>query len=354
MSAGPRLPAAVVAVAMAVSGCGAGHRAVGAVAPESFAYRPSDDEAPLLEVVRVDKHGTHHSTEPEQFETRPRDGDAEVLERPVGVRASDTLRIRTTDPEVRVRFLLRRTGWLARDGFRPIHTVSGTLRHRFPTEVRALPDRTPLEGILVLPVGVLDHPQNVWRFAENDLLMIEAVADGAVERRLFLKRTPGVRFGGFAGVLATLPVRSDEGRTSVAPILAAGPTFGVRTAGVAGPARALDVIEVVTSVGIGSTALAEVQDGTGVSVQLSGVFDAALVGGGFRVLRIFTVQGYYNATSLFRNGAEAPGALAVGVDATGLTALVRRVGLRIFQPHPLPDSLYETAPAPDSAGDSRE
>jgi hypothetical protein len=333
------------------AGCGASHRAVAAFAPESFAQDP--DDGALVEVVRVDRKGVYHDTEPERFTDR----SGRALERPVGVRGSDTLRIRTPDPDVRVRLLLRRTGLLARaDGFRAIHAVSGTVDRRFPTEIRTLPDRTPLEGILVLPVRVLEHPQNGWRLGENDLLMVEAVRledpsdpqsqPAETQRRLFLRRTPGVVFGGFAGVLATMPLQGEEGRTAVTPILAAGPTLGVRTARVAGPARALDVLELVTSVGIGSTALADVQP-DGVRVQVSGLFDAALVGGGFRFLRVLTVQGYFNATSLFRNGAEAPGTLAVGVDAAGLTALFRRAGLRVFRPHPLPDALYETADEDD-------
>ena len=338
-----------VLLLLVAAGCSAHQRAVAAFAPESFAQaagESGDPDDPLVEVVRVDRRGVHHAEVPERFTDR----GGRTLERPLAVRASDTLRIRTPDPEVRVRFLLRNTGLFARSGFRPIHAVSGTLRGRFPTEVRTLPDRTPLDGILVLPVRILEHPQNGWQLGENDLLMIEAVrpprGDSAAEtqRLLFLRRTPGIEFDFFAGVLATVPTRSEEGTTGVTPILAVGPTFGVRTARVAGPERALDVLELVASVGIGSTALTDVQDDEAFSVQLTGLFDSALVGGGLRLFQVLTVQGYFNLTSVLRDGAEAPGTVAVGVDAAKLTALFERVGLRLLQPHPLPDSLYEQPP----------
>jgi hypothetical protein len=107
---------------------------------------------------------------------------------------------------------------------------------------------------------------------------------------------------------------------------------------------AFDTIELVLSVGIGSTALTTVADEDGLDDQLGGLFNATLVGGGLRIFRVVTVQGYVNTSQFFRNAREAPATLAVGLDASGLANATRKIFSRMLFLNAVQERNERTAP----------
>lgn len=312
--------------ALVLSGCGFGHRHLKILAPEQVAY--TDVDAPGVAIDAVDRKGVRRTLDHDAMQTR----EGRTLQRPAVITGGDTLIFTPEHDAAELRLWIRGTSWLDRRSLTPVHTVTGSLRRRFANEVVFLPLGEPLDGPFELPVRDLSSPYNAYAFGDGDLLMVETTdPEGHTHHEILVRRDVGPSFDGFAGVLVTLPTPSEDGSTGVAPVLAAGPAFGWRSRRAYGPARALDTVELVISFGIGSTTLSDI----GLESELTGVFNAALAGGGVRLFRIFTVQGFVNTSRFFREALEAPATAAVGLDATGLARFLQDGTSRLFRENPV-------------------
>lgn len=308
------------------SGCGLVHRQARFLGPEQMAIVHREPLG-LLEAEIEEKRSVRTAEAP-GFLSR----GGRYYTRPVVLGDGQTLVLGTQSSEpVALRMYIRGNGLFDRHDFRRVHTLTGTLERRFPNELILLPEN--LDAPVRLAMGDLANPFNNDDFDHGDLLLVVAEQGGLSERRLFKRRDSGLHVGSFAGLLATIPLREDQ--ASVAPILAVGPTFGWRSERSSGPLVALDTLELVVSAGLGSTALETVVQQDDVDDQVSGLFNATLVGGGLRVFKVVTVQGYINTSQFFRNAREAPATLAVGVDATGLAAATRDIFSRLIKEHPV-------------------
>ena len=310
-----------------VVGCQFAHRHLKFAAPEQIVVA-AEPPAGLLGVEIEDRHGTR-SVETQTMHAE----DHRRFNRPTILADRDTVVFSTARPDpVRFRMYVRGNGLFDRHDFQPVLTVTGPLPLRYANELSILPE--DLDQPVRIAVADLQNPYNNYAFDHGDLLLVVAdAADGTSERRLFRSRDAGIYLGGFAGVLATVPLTS--GQLGVAPILAAGPTFGWRSSRAAGPMLAFDTVEVVLSAGVGSTAIEAVAQQEMLDNQVDGVFNAVLVGGGIRAFRIVTMQGFVNTTQFFRDFEEAPFTLAIGLDASELAAATRDVVSRLFREHPL-------------------
>lgn len=313
------------AVALAAQpACGLAHRHARFFGPDQFAWSP--DEGPARVQVMLEAEEEIRPATPDAMQDR----EGRTLLRPVVVGDRDTLVVTPTGGPVEVRLYTRGHGLLDRHDFRRLHTVSGSLPRRFPSEVVFLPEQ--IDGPLRVAVADLSNPYNSYRFAHGDLLVVEAHDASGSERTMYRKRDTGLHWGGFGGVLATIPLDPDA---SVAPILAGGPTVGWRTRRSSGPWMAFDTVELVVSFGIGSTALDAVVDETGVEDRLSGLFDAALAGAGLRVFRLVTVQGFLNTSQFLRDRPELPVTLGVGFDARGVAVATRDMFGKLLRESPV-------------------
>lgn len=308
-----------------LTGCGLAHRQLKFFGPEQVAIRAEREQGLL--VGEIERPDGIVALEPARMTSR----DGASYLRPVVLSDRDTLVLGTrASGPVALEIYLRSNGLFDRHDFQPITTITGSLDRRYPNEVVMLPTRLD-EGPVALSVADLDNIYNNYSYDHGDSLLIVARSETNRERLLFRRRDAGIYFSGFAGVLATIPLREDQ--RGVAPILAGGVTMGWRTRRSAGPMLVFDPLELVVSGGIGSTALDGFTTDNEVALgqQLQGVFNAALVGGGVRLFRVITVQGFVNTTQFFRNADEAPATLAVGVDAAGLAAATRDIFGRLLR-----------------------
>lgn len=311
-----------------LTGCGLGHRHLKLLGPEQLAIRADPAPPGLLAGEIVSRDGTR-TIEPLRMEAR--DGTAYL--RPIVLTDRDTLVLGSRSEErVELDVYLRSNGLLDRHDFRRVDTVTGSLARRYPNEVVLLPDT--LDAPVTLSVDDLDNVYNNYSFDHGDTLLVVARTPTGRARLLFKRRDAGFHVSFFGGVLATIPLRDDQ--RGVAPILAAGTTLGWRTRKTAGPLMLFDTTELVISAGVGSTALESLaNDEDGLGEQVQGVFNAALVGGGVRLFKVVTIQGFVNTTQFFRDAREAPATLAIGVDAAGLAAATRDIFGRLIRENPL-------------------
>lgn len=308
-------------------GCGFAHRHLKFVGPEQMVVA-AQEPLGIVEVEIEGRHGTR------SLETATMTSlDQRRFARPTTLEDRDTLVFSTPLAErVGFRMYLRGNGLFDRHDFQPVLTTTGSLPRRFANELALLPE--DLDQPVRIAVRDLQNPYNNYAFDHGDLLLVVADrADGASEQLLFKARDSGWHLGGFAGVLATVPI--DSSQLGVAPILAAGPTFGWRTSRSSGPMLAFDTLEFVISFGVGSTALEAVAQEDVLDNQVNGLFNAVLAGGGLRLFKIVTVQGFVNTTQFFRDADEAAATVAIGLDASGLAAATRDIFTRLFKENPL-------------------
>ena len=254
---------------------------------------------------------------------------------PVDVTDRGTLEIEPRRPDAEVRIYARHEGILPRD-FRPVIARSGTLPRRLETALRFEP-AGPLGGETVRIA--LDDLQDVYNpepIEDGDLVLVEVSAAGEpTERYLFRAREFGIVLRGGAGVLVPVPIGLFETQSDVqiSPALAVSLKVGYR---LRTPAPALswlgDQFALVASVGIGSTVLDDPQ--SLLDDRLQGAFNAALVGGGFEVLKFVNLQVLANASAPFRDDLEAGWTLAVGFDAVQFARFSRDAGARLLREHP--------------------
>ena len=314
------------AVLWMLPGCGLMHRQAKLFAPEHVVTAPPPDTP----AVWLEIEGADGVARPVVHETME-DRTGRTLVRPAVLRSGDTLRIGPEHDRARIRLWLQGTGWLGRRNRVALRTVVGSLDLRFANEIAFLPVDTPLESPFDLEVRQLSSPFNPYSFYDGDLLIVESEdADGHAVREVFIRRDPGVAYGFFAGVLATIPV-SDRFQM-VAPILAIGPTFGWRTRKTAGLGRILDQVELVLSFGVGSTMITDLSEFDPDPIRF---FNAGLAGTGIRIFGVFSVQGYVNTNAFFRERLEAPATLAIGFDATGTARFFEDAWTRVFRRHPV-------------------
>jgi hypothetical protein len=197
-----------------------GHRQVKVFAPEQMVIAPPA-RADLMRVTIEHRSGGERDVRPERMEAR----DGRALQRAVVVGDPDTLVIESThDQPVELQLYARGNGLFERHDFRRVHSVSGGLSRRFPSEVVWFPD--DLDQPVRVSMRDLSNPFNNYDFAHGDLLLVRAVVGDSSQHLLFKRRAHGVHVNGFAGLLATVPLT--EAQQGVAPVLAVGPTFGPR------------------------------------------------------------------------------------------------------------------------------
>jgi hypothetical protein len=248
--------------------------------------------------------------------------DGQTWERPVSVTTNARIRLAPRVEGLAWRVYVQSSGLLERRGFQPVPAVRGSLSGRLENELRLFPQQ--LDGPQDLVVRDLANPWNPSRFDHADLLLVRLRAPDGREADLVLEnRRVGLHTGGSAGVLVRIPMAAD---TDVTPILTVGPTLGWRAPSRKAGWRLLDRVVLVGAVGIGST---EVPSAT---EELTGVFDAALVGGGLAFVDVVSVQALANASALWRDANEASWTPAIGIDALGVANLfhdaVEKVGRR--------------------------
>ena len=242
-------------------------------------------------------------------------------------------------PTADVRLWIRHTG-LTTSGFLPVHEVSGTLPGRVHTGVAFLDDQ--ITPTWTLPMSSLTNVYNGYAFDDGDLLMVEVTEPGEVERYVFKLREFGLRVKGGAGVLFRVPAPGQPApAVGLSPALALTLAFGYRFRSRQPLIRWLgNRLAVVGSLGIGSTAIADVAAGAGVEDQLDSAFNAALAGGGLELYDFLSVQALANASALFRDvDTEHSWTLAIGFDAVQFARFTRHAGARLFrQNHLDPDT----------------
>ena len=99
----------------------------------------------------------------------------------------------------------------------------------------------------------------------------------------------------------------------------------------------------VTSIGVGSTA---VDTGVGGLQNVSGAFNAALVGGGVELFEFVSAQLLVNLSSFLREGEESNLALAIGFDAVQFARFTDRAVPRLLKKNELvaPDGTVPREP----------
>jgi hypothetical protein len=291
------------------------------VAAPAVLAEPVVSELVQVQVDAGYPHEEPHLWNPDSVTTR----DGQVRMRPESVTPAGSVSLSPKQTGLRLTLWTRSSGLLDRHAFRPVIAVAGGLPGRIENELRFVD--TQLAEPMSVDIGDLGNPWNVVRFDHGDLLLIDVSApDGSHERYLFENRRVGLHMGFSAGVLVRIPLTSD---TDVSPILTAGPSFGWRAPSRAPGWRLLDRVAFVTAVGIGSTEI------PGDAAALAGVFDAVLVGGGLSLVDVVSVQALANASALLRDANESGWALAVGVDAVGVAALLSGAPEKVARRHAL-------------------
>lgn len=310
--------AALLVALVALGGCVRAAKLAGA----PVVLAPDPDRTELVG-VEVDAGYPGESPTPWAPSTVAIDGT--TWERPVSITTNARIVVTPRVEGLRMQVLAQSSGPLQRQGFRPVPAVRGSLRGRLENELRLMPQH--LDEPFELVVSDLSNPWNPARFDHADLLLLRLETDdGRSTDLLFENRRVGLYTGGSAGVLVRIPLEPD---TDVTPILTLGPTLGWRAPSRRAGFRLLDHVVLVASVGIGSTEVPSATD------ELSGVFDAALVGGGLSVLDVVNVQALANASALWRDAEEAAWTPAVGIDAVGVAHLLQDAVEKVGRPNRL-------------------
>jgi hypothetical protein len=316
---------------VAIPGCAPITRARRALAPEAF-VTPHTDVGQLARVT-VDAGWPDEPARPYLPEVAfERDGVTWVL--PVALTDYGRLEVRPQRPDVTVGLYVRHVGLIQRD-FQRVLTRSGTLRGELPTAIRFEP--TGALGDRTYTVEVRDL-QNVYsddRLEDGDLVMIEVRAPGEVsERYLFRAFEFGWRTRVGAAVLFPVPTPfvQDPQDVVLSPAFTASVVLGYRArTRRPGLSFVSEQLGIVGSVGIGSTVLEQ----QGLQNQLSGAFNAALVGGGIDILKLFSVQALVNASAPLRNDLESGWTLAVGFDAVQFARFTDHLVPRLLHENPM-------------------
>jgi hypothetical protein len=220
--------------------------------------------------------------------------------------------------------LFIRHGGLLRHDFRQVHTLTGALHGVLPNEIRFVPRQ--IEGTWTLAMADLRNVYNDTPVEDGDLVLAELSRGTAVGRYLFRARRIGWRARTGAGVLVRVPV--NEG-SSVSPVFAASLALGYRIDSRRPTVRWLgDNLAVITSIGVGSTALQD--EGVGLD-SLDSLLNAVLLGSGIELYDMVSVQVFGNVSALFREAEESPTSLAVGFDAVQFGMATRDAVRRLFR-----------------------
>lgn len=228
----------------------------------------------------------------------------------------------------------RHTGLVQRD-FQELEVRSGSLPGVLPTTIRFLRDGTIAEPMTV-DLRDLNNVYSDDPLGDGDLLLLEVGRSGEEpDRYLFRMFDYGWRTRAGAGVLLRVPFPFAEAQAATfSPALTASLSVGYRPR-LRTPALDFlsERVALVGSVGIGSTALVATEGP--LDQQLSGAFNAALIGGGIELLQLVSVQVLGNASAPFRNDRESDWALAIGIDAVQAARFTDQLGARLLREHPL-------------------
>lgn len=296
-----------------LSGCSAWHSVGRFVSqPEYAAAVPTGE----LGTVTIYEHGEERGFAPE--EVAPGLGRALPLRRDAVVEFMPHEAVQTE-------LFVRRTG-ADESGFVPVVSETGVSGRRIPLEVRFF-GREPDDAPVVVDLRDLQNPHNGYRLSNRDLLLVSVRDATQSEQYLFQLYDIGVRTSFGAGVLVptTLPGLVDD--VGGSPALALSMSIGYRFREVNTGSRVADALSVVLSAGVGSTVLD--QEGP-LEDQVTGAFNAAVVGGGVSVFRFVSLQGLVNVSSLFRDGEESTVVPVVGFDAVEFARFSRRAAQRLF------------------------
>lgn len=308
----------LVLLAVALPACGAWHNARRFVLePE---YAAPDPGAGELAGLRYDPGvGEEQGYEPAPFE----EGGVR-FGRAVPIEGDGWIEVAPERP-VLTEVFIRRTG-VNETAFLPVQTVTGTIGHRVAVGVRYLPT-TPSAEPLRLAMKDLRNPYNSYRFEDRDLLLLVVSDEERVERYLFQLYELGVRvtFGG--GVLVPTRIPGLVEDVQATPALVGTASLGYRFRSRSTGSRLAESFSLVASAGVGSTALQPVEGA--IEEQITGAFNAAVVGGGVALFDFLSLQGLVNVSALFREGPEARWVPVVGFDAVSFARYTRRAWSRL-------------------------
>jgi hypothetical protein len=326
-----------VLLAASLAGCAQGTRIRRVFAPESFVT--VEEPAGVHAEVTVDAGWEEEAPAPYRPSTVSTDDD-ETWYAPQPLTDRAVISVEPGPGGAEVALYSRHVGLVERD-FQRVVARSGTLRGEIATAVRFLPEG-PLEGPWELEVRDLQSVYSDDRLEDGDLLLLEVTGGGGPpERYLFRLYDFGLHTRAGAGLLVRLPipfVQTEAEQATLTPALTASLSIGYRPRTRNPAANFLtEQVAAVVSVGIGSTVLEE----EGLQNQISGAFNAALVGGGIEVLQMFTVQILGNASAPFRDDLESGWALAVGFDAVQFGRFAKDLSARLFRESPLAEERAE-------------
>lgn len=321
------------------AGCAPLTRARRVLAPETFVTPVQ----PTGEIASVRVAGGFTRTDPEgdgvPFSppaTFVRDG--EVWIEPLAITDRGWVQVEALRPDATLRVYTRHLGLVQRD-FRPVVARSGTLRGELPTVIRFLPGHgEPLgDEPYRLYIQDLHDVYNEERVEDGDLLLIEVEAPGAGTERYLLRSFEfGLRTRLGAGVLlrAPIPWLPEQRDVGLSPALTASLAVSYRLRSERpGWSFVGEQLAILMSVGVGSTVLEDVD--TNIDAQLTGAFNAALIGGGIEAFKIVGVQILGNASAPLRDDLESGWTLAIGLDAVQLGRFADNIGSRLLFEHPL-------------------
>lgn len=265
------------------------------------------------------------------------------LSMPMVVDERGTIRVSPLETGVRLRVFLRHTG-LVPSGFMEVVDVTGERDGTLYDELRWLPGPVQVTQPVDLPVRDLVNVYNGYTIADNDLILIETSDGTRVQRALFQNREVGFRWDPEAEILVRVPFEGWQNGVTLSPALMGGISFGWNMASPGkGAALLLDRVDLVITVGIGSTTLEKAIQGGKVEDQVSRANAAALIGGGIKLLDLSTVELVINAGQLFQGG-EPYFALGFGLDIEVLRALITGSATKIWHKNTLS---YQEQEQPD-------
>ncbi len=228
-----------------LAACGPAHRVGKFLAPADFVLPTQARE--LAEVTYASGWADE---EPRAYDPEPHHTiDGIAYERPVPVTVDGWIDVAPSTEAVETRLWVRHVGLNERD-FRPVANLTGALPGFVPNELRFLPRYGPLR----IAVADLANAYAGEPVEDGDLILLDVRSADGDEQYVFRARDFGLRARFGAGVLIRIPLSGDE---TLTPALAATAAVGYRPrTRRPGVEWVVEQVAVVTSLGVGSTALA--------------------------------------------------------------------------------------------------
>lgn len=321
---------------LAPAGCV--HRIAKFVAPEQIVI-PAEERGEVATVTYTSGWADEpqRAYDPESYDPEPHPGEpaakaADAWEWPVEITNDGWIDVAPLAKGATARLYVRRMG-VESDDLQPVVEITGAIPGRIPNELRFLPVERPLETTRRIAIRDLANPFSERPIHDGDLVLLSVAAGESREHYLFRTRDFGIRTRAGAGILVRLPVplvaNAAEAEADLSPALAATLAIGYRPRTRSpGVEWITERAALVTSIGVGSTS---VDTGVGGLQDVSGAFNAALVGGGVELFEFVSAQLLVNLSSFLREGEESNLALAIGFDAVQFARFTDRAVPRLLK-----------------------